>query len=237
VKDLLKDFPRFVRLYYVEIMPEPGTNRLRTRVSLLVRLKDWNDQASWQEFDDNYRQLIRNYFLKQGVTQEDAEDLVQATLFSVAKAIRKCLWAPEKGSFKSWLLTVAHNRMIDHFRRRPHWRVARCATRTATSRTSTIERIPDPRSLTPEAIWEEEWRNNVMKLALERLKARVRPKHFQIYHLHVIKQQPTGKVAKALGVRQGHVHLITHRLNAVIESLARKLERELEASPKRTVPR
>lgn len=56
--------------------------------------------------------------------------------------------------------------------------------------------------------------------------------HFQIFHWHVIKQQPTEKVAKALGVSKGQVYLVKYKLKGQIERLARKVRRELEASPK-----
>jgi len=206
-----------------------------TRASLLVRLKDWDDQASWREFHDTYWRLIHNFALKQGVAEDAAKDIVQETLLSVAKAIREFQYDPQKCSFKSWLLSVARNRVTDHFRRHPREREARRAPAAATARTSTIERAPDPRSLAPEDVWEEEWRNNVTELALEKLKAQVSTKHFQIFYLHVIKQQPTAKVARALGVSIGQVYLVKHRLKGAFEKAARKLQRELEASPERVV--
>lgn len=213
-------------------MPAPGKDRLRTRPSLLAKLKDWDDHTSWQEFYDNYWQLIYNYVLKQGVKEDEAMDLMQETLLSVAKAFRKGLYDPKAGSFKCWLLCVTHNRVTDHFRRRRRWPEARRATRPGTTRTSSTDRVPDPRSLTREAIWEEEWRRNVMERALEILKARVRPAHFQIFHERFIKKHPTARVAKDLEVRAAQVYVITCRLTEKLEKLVSKLKRELDAGPK-----
>jgi RNA polymerase sigma-70 factor (ECF subfamily) len=215
------------------VPPRPDT--LETRVSLLARLKDWDDHASWREFHDTYGRLIHNFALKQGVAEDGAKDIVQETLLSVAKAIREFQYDPQKCSFKSWLLSVTRNRITDHFRRHPREREARRATPASSIRTATVERAPDPRSLAPEDVWEEEWRNNVMELALEKLKAHVSTKHFQIFFLHVIRQQPTAKVAKALGVSIGQVYLVKHRLKGAFEKAARKLQLELEASPERVV--
>ncbi len=214
-------------------MPAPRPDTLPTRASLLVRLKDWDDHTSWHEFHDTYSRLIHNFALKQGVAEDGAKDIVQETLLSVAKAIREFQYDPQKCSFKSWLLSVTRNRVTDHFRRHPREREARRAPAAATVRTSTIERVPDPRSLAAEDVWEEEWRRNVVELALEKLKAQVSTKHFQIFYLHVIKQQSTSKVAKALGVSVGQVYLVKHRLKGAFEKAVKRLEQELDASPER----
>ncbi len=83
---------------------------------------------------------------------------------------------------------------------------------------------------------EEEWRNNILELALERLKAEAKPAHFQIFHLHVIRHHPVAVVAKALGVSSGQVYLVKYRLGKAIEGAARKLQTELEASRERNAP-
>lgn len=212
-------------------MRAPRTDGLRTRPSLLARLIDWNDHASWQDFDDAYRGLIFNFAIKQGVTADEAQDVVQETMSSVAKAMRAGQYDAEKGSFRSWLLGVTYHRVSDHFRHRPRWQEARRAPSADSTRTATVERVADPRSLDPEAIWEEEWRNSVVELALKRLKARVKPKHFQIFYLREIKKQPTRTVAKALGVSSTQVYVITHRLDRKFIRATKALQRQLETCP------
>lgn len=212
-------------------MPAPRSDSLRTRASLLARLKDWDDRASWQEFHDTYWRLIYNFALKQGIPEPEAKDIVQEALVSVAKAIREFQYDPAKCSFKSWLLSVTRHRVIDHFRRASRERAnLRHPSACATTRTATVERVPDPRSLTPEKVWDEEWTNNLVALALENFKTRVSAKHFQIFYLNVIKRQSTATVAKALGVSLGQVYLVKHRLKCAFEKAVKKLERELDGS-------
>ena len=183
-----------------------------------------------QEFHDTYWRLIYNFALKQGIAEDEARDIVQETLLSVAKAIREFQYDPERCSFKSWLLSVTRNRVTDRFRRHPREREARRASPAETARTSTVERVPDPRSLDLQQVWDEEWRNNVVELALEKLKGQVSTKHFQIFYLHVIKQQSTTKVAKALGVSTGQIYLAKHRLKSAFKKALTKLERELDGT-------
>lgn len=81
-----------------------GTELIPTRRSLLNRLKDWGDQAGWQEFFDTYWRLVYKVALKAGLTETEAQEVVQETLLEVAKKMPGFNYDPAAGSFKSWLL-------------------------------------------------------------------------------------------------------------------------------------
>src|SRR5881296_865959 len=89
-----------------------------TRASLLNRLKDWQDQSSWQEFFDTYWKLIYGVARKAGLTDVEAQDVVQETMASVAKHIPTFKYDPAIGSFKAWLLTKTRWCIIDQLRKR-----------------------------------------------------------------------------------------------------------------------
>ena len=59
-----------------------------TRRSLLIRLKDWNDQESWKEFFDTYWKLLHGVATNAGLNDAEAQDVVQDTVLSVAKKCR-----------------------------------------------------------------------------------------------------------------------------------------------------
>jgi hypothetical protein len=54
---------------------------------LLHRLKDWGDDASWREFFEAYWELIYNVARKAGLTDTEAQEVVQETVIGVAKKI------------------------------------------------------------------------------------------------------------------------------------------------------
>jgi RNA polymerase sigma-70 factor (ECF subfamily) len=54
---------------------------------LLVRLKDWGDQKSWQDFFDTYWRLIHSVAIKAGLSEAEAQDVVQETVLTVAKKL------------------------------------------------------------------------------------------------------------------------------------------------------
>ena len=58
-------------------MQRDPTDPRQTRASLLNRLKNWQDQASWQEFFDTYWKLIFATARSAGLADDEAQDVVQ----------------------------------------------------------------------------------------------------------------------------------------------------------------
>ena len=55
------------------------------RQSLLARLKDVGDQESWRDFFDTYWRLIHATALKAGLTDTEAQEVVQEVMIAAAK--------------------------------------------------------------------------------------------------------------------------------------------------------
>src|SRR5215468_6377937 len=91
---------------------------LPTRPSLLARLKNLDDQEGWRDFFDTYWKLIHSVALKSGLTEVEAQEVVQETLIAVSRAIEDFQYQPEVCSFKSWLRLLVRRRIADQFRRR-----------------------------------------------------------------------------------------------------------------------
>src|SRR5436190_983260 len=176
-----------------------------TRQSLLSRLKDWNDQESWRDFFDTYWKLIYGAALKAGLTDAEAQDVVQETVLSVLKKMSEFQYDAEKGSFNNWLLRLTSWRITDQYRKRQKAISHDTSDDDGPPSTSTIERIADPVSLQLEATWEEDWKKNLVDAAIERVKKKIDPKQFQIYDLHVVKKWSVSKVAQTLKVNTARV--------------------------------
>src|SRR5262245_2858828 len=89
-----------------------------TRASLLVRLRDGRDAPAWAQFVAIYAPLIHGYARKQGLQDADAADLTQEVLRTLAGALRRQTYAPERGSFRAWLFTVVRNELRTFWSRR-----------------------------------------------------------------------------------------------------------------------
>ena len=192
-----------------------------TRESLVGRLVNLDDRVRWQEFFDTYWRLIYSVARKAGLTDAEAQDVVQETVITVAKNISK--YEREAGSFKGWLLHITRWRIADQFRKRPP-RGAGGRERTRAG-TATIERIPDPDGVDLDAAWQEEWQQNLLTAALERVKRKVDARHYQIFDCAVVKQWSAAKVAKELGVNIAQVYLVKHRLAGLLKREVKAIQK------------
>ena len=201
-----------------------------TRMSLIGRLRNWDDQESWREFFELYWKLIYGAALKAGLTPTEAQDAVQETIISVCKNINDFKADPARGSFKAWLLQLTRWRVLDQLRKRPREEVARYHRKPAENgsrATSTVERVPDPANAL-EQIWENEWERNLLMAALEKLERQVSAKHYQVFYLHVIKQKTVDQVARVAGIKPEQVYLIKSRLGGRFEQALEELEQRMD---------
>jgi RNA polymerase sigma factor (sigma-70 family) len=197
---------------------------IATRRSLVERLADWGDQLRWQEFFDTYSKLIYSAARRSGLTDAEAEEVVQETVITVAKNIDKLKYDPTIGSFKGWLLQITRWRIADQFRKREPGNAKR--PRSADDRaTATIEREADSREADLNAVWETEWKHNLFDAAITRVKKKIEPKQFQIFDCYVRKEWPAQKVAARLGVNVGQVYLVRHRVGLLLKKEIKALEK------------
>ena len=207
--------------------PFPATRdagSIATRHSLLERLKNWEDQSSWQEFFNTYWKLIYSVGIKAGLSDAEAQDLVQETVISVARKIEGFVYDPAVCSFKTWMLRLTRWRIINQLNKRQREHAVFAPLHPDDTGTAPLERIPDPVSLNLNAIWEEEWSRNRFAVALERVKQQVNPEQFQFFDLYVIEQWPVQKVARTLGVSAGRVYLAKHRISRLLKKEMKRLE-------------
>ena len=66
-------------------MPIRSDETSPTRWSLVKRLKDWDDQESWRDFFNTYWKLIYSAAMQSGLTDGEAQEVVQETVITVAK--------------------------------------------------------------------------------------------------------------------------------------------------------
>ena len=148
---------------------------------------------------------------------------MQETVLSVAKKMPKFQYNPARGSFKGWLLQLTRWRIADQLRSRQKMMQPAAAEREPADAVSEEEGSAyEPFSL---ELWDEEWKNNLLQAALDRIKRRVNPKTYQIFELYVIQEWPVTKIRSLLGVSMGRIYLIKHRVSHMIKREMQLLEK------------
>lgn len=198
-------------------MPQkPAGDYLSTRRTLISRLKNLEDTGSWKEYYDTYGPIIYRFSLKQGLTDYEAQEVVQETSIAVSRNIKNFQYVGGKGSFKAWLFNLIRWRVKDQWRKRKKIPLP-IHQDTPTGGTSATNRIPDPKGDAWNTMWEEEWCKDVLEKALLRVKNRQDPKHYQIYHLYALEKLPAATVAEMFEVTCDQIYVIKTRISSILK--------------------
>ncbi|MBM3834544.1 MAG: sigma-70 family RNA polymerase sigma factor [Verrucomicrobia bacterium] len=200
---------------------------ISTRDSLLDRLKDWGDADSWKDFFDTYWKLIFSAALKSGLTETEAQEVVQETIIVVAKKMPTFQYDPPLGSFKGWLLQLTRSKIKDQLRKRRPNEAAHQRLSESETGTSPIDRISDPAGDPLASFWDDDWRKTILEAAIERVKRRANARHYQMFDLNVNKRWPPEKVAQTLRVPVGQVYLAKHKVSGLLKQEIKRLETKL----------
>jgi RNA polymerase sigma-70 factor (ECF subfamily) len=196
-----------------------------TRASLIARLKNWQDHASWQEFFDTYWKLIYGVARKSGMSDAEAQDVVQETVVSVARHMPGFQYDPAVGSFKAWLLNMTRWRIIDQVRKRTPENFHH--SQSPSTGTGTVERVIDPKGGELEREWDAEWENNLLDAAVTNVKRKLDPQKYQIFDFYVNKQWPAEEVAGRFQISVDQVYLAKCRITDLIKAEVARLKKRM----------
>jgi len=209
---------------------QPGLDpddSLPTRHSLLSRLKNWDDSESWNDFFTTYWKLIFNFARKSGLSEAEAQDVVQQTVIEVSQKIGEFKPMSRRGSFKKWLLQMTRWRIQDQFRKRLPHEVRPARSSNDEGETELLNRVADPAGSVLEREWDAEWEKNLFSAAVERVRTRMNPKIYQVFDAYVFQEWPLEKVRKLFGVSTGQVRMAKSRVSKLIRTEMTRLEKRL----------
>jgi RNA polymerase sigma-70 factor (ECF subfamily) len=193
-----------------------------TRPSLLVRLRNLQDQQSWEEFYAIYQPLVFRLARSQGFQDADASELTQEVFIAVASAIQRWDPNPQRGSFRGWLFRIARNLMIN-------WLTYRRRHPTGAGN-SDIRRLlaeqPDPHDLDREdsAVFDREYKRQAFAWAAEQIRGEFRESTWQAFWLTSVENRPVPEAAKELGISAGAVYIARSRVMARLRQKIETLE-------------
>jgi len=209
-------------------MAAPSETQRKTKSSLLNRLKNWRDKASWEDFFETYYSLIYGTARRSGLTEAEAEDVVQETVLTVAKKIKDFHYDPARGSFRGWLGSIIRSRIVDLKRKRLPVKPPSVRAPGDTSRTSTTRRIPDPAPVNFYTVYDLAWREYVREKAIELLKEDLSPKQYAIFDLYVNQERPVAEIITTLGVNRAQVYVGKLRGLKLLKKESKRVEERLE---------
>lgn len=129
-----------------------------THPSLLLRLRNPEDQDAWREFSAMYRDLIVGYCRRHGLQPADCDDILQVVWMNLAKGMPGFEYDPALGRFRDYLRRVVRSAIARHFSRPNPARCALDTTMLAVTPAGDTDNDPN---------WEAEWVDHHYRLAME----------------------------------------------------------------------
>ncbi|WP_127136583.1 RNA polymerase sigma factor [Flagellimonas oceanensis] len=90
--------------------------QLQIKDSILVRNYIDGDEKALEILINRHNQRITSFIYSKVLDRDVAEDIFQDTFIKVIKTLKKGKYS-EEGKFLPWVMRIAHNLVIDHFRK------------------------------------------------------------------------------------------------------------------------
>ena len=177
----------------------------RTRSTLLMRVRDPADAQAWGEFVALYEPLLTAYVRQRGLGGDDHEDVVQDVFARLVKTLPEFKLDRERGRFRTWLWQICQSALGDWARRK---------RRQTRAEDAWLHRLSEPRSseFDSDVEWIRLHQCRVMSFAMEKVRARSRPKTWACFDRHLLQRRPSAEVASELGLTAGAVDANSSRV-------------------------
>ena len=183
-----------------------------TRVSLLSRARQRESQA-WHELVDLYGPLIAHWCKRSGLDHHATADCVQQTFAAVLRSLSSYQPRKSSGAFRSWLWTIAANKIRDHVRgaRRETGGVGGSTALQSLQQVPMEEDAGGMLENDAEPV-DHEQLGALLTRAMKQIRDEFTPRTWEIFRRAVVDQMSTGIVAKEFEVTSAAVRQIRSRV-------------------------
>lgn len=190
-----------------------------TSTFLLEGLRQPGNDTVWAQFDQRYRPMIVSYARRLGLGEDDAQDAAQQTLIAFNTSYQDGKYEREKGRLRTWLFGIARNQILNARRRRQKREVQ---VVDASGETQFFNRVEDEGEMAE--LWEQEWREAVLRQCLEEIRREFDAKTLEAFELFAWKGKSAQEVGEKLDMSANAVFLVKHRVMKRIKALVPKME-------------
>jgi len=195
----------------------------KTRASLLVRIRNPQDDEAWAEFVGLYEPVVYRIARQRGFQDADARELTQDVLVAVASAIERWEPDPARGKFRTWLFRIARNLSINLLvSRRRH-----AQGTGGTDFQALLEEQEAPRGEDSD-LFDREYRRELFGRAVAQVRGQFREATWQAFWLTSVQGRDIGEVAEELGMSAGAVYIARSRVMARLREKVEQLDGKRE---------
>lgn len=181
-----------------------------TRLSLLKRLQNGQDEPAWDEFHAIYRPVLARMVAAAGLPPSDQQDVVQEIWIKIYRAIDRYEHRSHPFAFRGWLSKLAKNTAVNYLTRKTPRRTESLREGLpVTDRNSTKQSLQEQ--------WDREYERQVLEWAALRVASRVSKSAFDGFWRTVVEGESVEAVAKELGVTAGSLYVSRGRIMATLK--------------------
>lgn len=181
-----------------------------TRHSLIVRLKDEQNESAWDDFVVEYESFLNRLAARLGVPDQHTSDVVQQILLTIAKSIDGWTDDGRPASFRRWLTTVSRNVVIRFMSLERRHAAAEGGSGIVDVLNNVPDR-PDPKDI-------HQYENELIIWAAEQVRSEFLETSWSAFWATVIEQRPVGEVADELRISPGSIYMSRSRIIARIRN-------------------
>ena len=186
-----------------------------THKTLLEKIQS-GDEISWQEFYQRYSPVVLHICSGYGISESEGLDVLQNVMLKFFRHDLVMKFDSKRARFRTYFNQVVHSCLRD-FRRKKN--------QTAPEITGMeIPETPVPAEI--DALIHDEWKNQMLKEALERLRNQVKPETFLAFELTAFQGKSTRAAAEFIHMEPEMVYVARSRCIARLREIIAEINRE-----------
>ena len=194
-------------------MTEEVKDPYRTRQSLIERVKNPNDELSWEEFIQSYHPFII-YLLKQlGVTGPDVDDFSQKIIVKCWEKIDTFTCSGDRGKFRAWLKTMIRHEIFNDRKRKT------MIQKKLQTMKIDLDKVEENKI---DELIEEEWNVYISNQAWKNIEDKIKPTPKKAF-LMFLDGKSTEEISKTLDVNPSTLYTYKKRVKDQLKIELQKL--------------
>ena len=190
-----------------------------TNTILLEGLRDAGNKTIWRSFVERYRPLIVRYAMRAGLVEADAQDAAQHSLIAFCVSYQEGKYQRDQGRLRHWLFGIARNQIRNTIRKKPRREIQMTSEADQTDFFEQVSGKDDG-----EALWEQEWRDAVLRQCLAEVGGEFDAKSLEAFDLFACRGLTAKEVGERLNMTPNAVFIAKHRIMKRLRELVPRME-------------
>lgn len=187
----------------------------KTRPSLILKLKDSQNESAWADFAANYEPFLQRLVARQGVPARHVADVSQHVMWAIARSVDAWQDDGREASFRRWMHRVARNVVIKFMTRERR----QVGGQGGTDLVELLREVP----AIPDREQERRYEQELVLWAAEQVRNDFQDSSWQAFWMTLVEQRDVDDVSGQLSMSRGAIYMARSRIVLRIREHLEKL--------------